>query len=143
MSEMCTRLLSEDSEVMDPNVALPGLRSFKAMAELGLRLVMVMFTRAMRQLTPAVKATIDPTFGVVEMDSPAQKKAREDIEVLHFTTVIIQHYSSLVSHLQKDLLQWSWGFTVSEDHIVKQTAYLLTARFFAVFQSPYKLISRT
>ncbi|KAL0572429.1 transcription-associated protein 1, partial [Marasmius crinis-equi] len=80
MSELCIQLLSEDSEVMDSNVALPGLRSFKVMAELGL--VMVMFTRAMRQLTPAVKATIDPTFAVVEMDSPAQKKAREDYEAM-------------------------------------------------------------
>ncbi|KAK1236603.1 transcription-associated protein 1 [Marasmius sp. AFHP31] len=80
MPALCTRLLSEDSEVMDPNLSLPALHSFKVMSELGL--VMVMFTRAMRQMTPAVKATIDPTFAVIELASPAQKKAREDCEAM-------------------------------------------------------------
>ena len=80
MSELCTRLLSEDSEIMDPNASLPALHSFKVMSELGL--VMVMFTRAMRQMTPTVKGTIDPTFSVIELVSPAQKKARDDYEAM-------------------------------------------------------------
>ncbi|KAL0563573.1 transcription-associated protein 1, partial [Marasmius crinis-equi] len=109
MSELCTRLLSEDSEVMDPNVALPELRGFKVMADLGL--VMVMFMRAMRQLTPAVKATIDPTFAVVEMDSPAQKKAREDYEAtgntwagMASTVKNATAYSDFVNAQIKDLM---------------------------------------
>ncbi|KAG7096928.1 hypothetical protein E1B28_004329 [Marasmius oreades] len=80
MSDLVTRLLSEDSAAMDSEVALRGLHSFKVMAEMGL--VMVMFSRAMRQMAPVVKATIDPTFEVIELESPAQKKVRDDCEAM-------------------------------------------------------------
>ncbi|KAG7096929.1 hypothetical protein E1B28_004330 [Marasmius oreades] len=66
------------------------------------------------------------------------------IEILHFTTVLVQHYSHLVGHLAKDLLKCSWHYIgTTDDHIVKQTAYLLNARFFAAFPSPSKFILRT
>lgn len=66
------------------------------------------------------------------------------IELLHLTTVLVQHYSSLVSHVQKDILRCAWDLIGScEDPIVKQTAFLLNARFFAVFQTPAKFILRT
>ncbi|KIK68099.1 hypothetical protein GYMLUDRAFT_36928 [Collybiopsis luxurians FD-317 M1] len=66
------------------------------------------------------------------------------IELLHLTTILVQHYSSLVSHVQKDILKCAWHFIGScDDPIVKQTAFLLNARFFAVFQTPAKFILRT
>ncbi|KAJ3865184.1 hypothetical protein EV359DRAFT_39363 [Lentinula novae-zelandiae] len=66
------------------------------------------------------------------------------IEILHLTTVLVQHYSSLVNHVQKDILKCAWHFVGScDDPIVKQTAFLLNARFFAAFQTPAKFILRT
>ncbi|KAF5369949.1 hypothetical protein D9758_001009 [Tetrapyrgos nigripes] len=66
------------------------------------------------------------------------------IELLHFTTVMVQHYPQLVGRVQKDILKGAWHYIgASEDPIVKQTAYLLNARFFAVFPTPSKFILRT
>ncbi|KAF5390637.1 hypothetical protein D9757_002758 [Collybiopsis confluens] len=66
------------------------------------------------------------------------------IELLHLTTVLVQHYSHSVSHVQKDILKCAWHFISScDDPIVKQTAFLLNARFFAAFQTPAKFILRT
>ncbi|KAJ3764878.1 hypothetical protein FB446DRAFT_795613 [Lentinula raphanica] len=56
------------------------------------------------------------------------------IELLHLTTILVQHFPSLVSHLQKDILKCAWHFVgSSNDPIVKETAFLLNARFFVVF----------
>ncbi|KAJ3722891.1 FAT domain-containing protein [Lentinula raphanica] len=66
------------------------------------------------------------------------------IELLHLTTILVQHFPSLVSHVQKDILKCAWHFVgSSDDPIVKQTAFLLNARFFAAFQTPAKFILRT
>ncbi|KAI3612149.1 histone acetylase complex subunit [Moniliophthora roreri] len=80
MPGLVTELLSEDSTVMDPNVSLPALRSFKSLAEMGL--VMVMFQRATRTMAPAVKNTMTPSLEVVELESSAQKKERDDCETM-------------------------------------------------------------
>ncbi|KAM6495848.1 hypothetical protein JOM56_008554 [Amanita muscaria] len=65
------------------------------------------------------------------------------IELLHITTVLVQHYSELLEEARKDIIKCAWYFiTTSEDTIVKQTAYLLAARFFAQFQTPQKFILR-
>ncbi|KAJ3964784.1 hypothetical protein EV361DRAFT_873727 [Lentinula raphanica] len=56
------------------------------------------------------------------------------IELLHLTTILVQHFPSLVSHLPKDILKCTWHFVgSSNDPIVKETAFLLNARFFVVF----------
>lgn len=65
------------------------------------------------------------------------------IELLHLTTVIVHHYADLLEDLKKDIIICAWSYiTSSDDTIVKQTAYLLTARFFAAFQTPQKFILR-
>ena len=65
------------------------------------------------------------------------------IELLHLTTVMVQHHSELLEEVKKDIIKCAWHYiTASDDTIVKQTAYLLTARFFAAFQTPQKFILR-
>ncbi|GLB33849.1 putative PI3 PI4-kinase family protein [Lyophyllum shimeji] len=65
------------------------------------------------------------------------------IEVLYLTTILVQHYSELLEAVKKDVIKCAWHFvTTSEDIVVKQTAYLLLARFFAAFQTPQKFILR-
>jgi len=65
------------------------------------------------------------------------------IEVLHLTTVLVHHYSELLDDARKDIIKCVWFYiTSAEDIIVKQTAYLLAAHFFAAFQTPQKFILR-
>lgn len=65
------------------------------------------------------------------------------IELLHFTTILVQSYSDLLEEVKKDIIKCAWQYiTNSDDIIVKQTAYLLAARFFAAFPTPQKFILR-
>ncbi|KAF9453072.1 FAT-domain-containing protein [Macrolepiota fuliginosa MF-IS2] len=65
------------------------------------------------------------------------------IELLHFTTILVQHYSDLLEDVKKDIIKCAWHhITNSDDIIVKQTAYLLAAQFFAAFPTPQKFILR-
>ncbi|KAL4241981.1 DNA Damage Response and Repair Kinase [Abortiporus biennis] len=64
------------------------------------------------------------------------------IELLHFTTVMIQHYSDILVEAKKDIIKCAWHYITSEDVIVKQTAYLLAARFFDRVDGPQKFILR-
>ncbi|KAF9009027.1 hypothetical protein BDQ17DRAFT_1422200 [Cyathus striatus] len=65
------------------------------------------------------------------------------IEMLHFTTMLVQYYSEFLEDVKKDIIKCAWHFIqMSEDVIVKQTGYLLAARFFAAFQTPQKFILR-
>ncbi|KAI6164899.1 hypothetical protein EDD17DRAFT_1802323 [Pisolithus thermaeus] len=52
------------------------------------------------------------------------------IELLHLTTVL------------KDIIRCAWHYITSDDAVVKQTAYLLAARFFEAFDTPQKFILR-
>lgn len=64
------------------------------------------------------------------------------IELLRFTTVMIQHYSDLLQDAKKDIIKCAWVFIGSEDPLLKCTAYILAARFFDVFDGPPKFILR-
>jgi transformation/transcription domain-associated protein len=65
------------------------------------------------------------------------------IEALHLTTVMVQHYSAFLEDIKKDIIKCAWHYiTTTDDIIVKQTAYLLAAHFYANFQSPQKFILR-
>lgn len=65
------------------------------------------------------------------------------IEILHLTTILVQHYSELLVPAKKDIMRCAWHFvTNSEDIIVKQTSYLLAARFCATYSSPPKFVLR-
>ncbi|KAH8105847.1 hypothetical protein BXZ70DRAFT_396929 [Cristinia sonorae] len=63
------------------------------------------------------------------------------VEVLHFTTVMVQYYHELLADAKKDIIKLAWHYANnSEDEIVKYTAYLLAAHFFVHFDSQPKFI---
>ncbi|KAF7301711.1 hypothetical protein MIND_00736700 [Mycena indigotica] len=65
------------------------------------------------------------------------------VEVLHLSTVLVQHYSNLLDVVRKDIIKTASAYTNHEDTIVKQIAFLLTARFFAAFATPPKFLMKT
>jgi transformation/transcription domain-associated protein len=65
------------------------------------------------------------------------------IEVLHLTTVLVQHYPKLLEDAKKNVIQCAWQYIGNEDTIVKQTGYFLTARFFVAFPTPAKFLLKT
>jgi transformation/transcription domain-associated protein len=64
------------------------------------------------------------------------------IELLHLTTVMVHHYPELLEDVKKDIIKCAWHYITSDDAVVKQTAYLLAARFFEAFDTPQKFILR-
>ncbi|KAJ7781199.1 hypothetical protein B0H16DRAFT_1671541 [Mycena metata] len=65
------------------------------------------------------------------------------IELLHLTTVLVQHYPRLLDDAKKEIIRSAWQYISCEDTIVKQTGYLVTARFFVAFPTPPKFLMRT
>ena len=81
MGGLVEQTLSDDSAVLDPNVMLPSIRSFKVLGEMGM--VMVIMSQFHRPMASApVQTTIAPAFEVLALEAPAQKKAREDCEAM-------------------------------------------------------------
>ncbi|TFK56003.1 FAT-domain-containing protein [Heliocybe sulcata] len=64
------------------------------------------------------------------------------VEMLHLTTVMVQHYHDVLGPVKKELIRLAWDYINHEDPVVKQTAYLLAARFFEAFDTPSKFILR-
>ncbi|EPQ59490.1 hypothetical protein GLOTRDRAFT_136350 [Gloeophyllum trabeum ATCC 11539] len=64
------------------------------------------------------------------------------VELLHFTTVMVQHYHDMLEPVKKEVIRCAWFYISHEDPVVKQTAYLLAARFFEAFDTPQKFILR-
>lgn len=65
------------------------------------------------------------------------------VEILHLTTVLLHKCPQLLVSAKKDIIKFGWPYISSDDQTVRQMAYLLTARFFAAFDSPPKFIMRT
>ncbi|EPT03792.1 hypothetical protein FOMPIDRAFT_150002 [Fomitopsis schrenkii] len=74
--------------------------------------------------------TDDPSF--------AQDDDVYRVELLHLTTVMVHRYPEYLQDAKKDIIRCAWHYITSEDAIVKQTAYLLAARFFEAFEGPQK-----
>ncbi len=63
------------------------------------------------------------------------------VELLHLTTVMVQHYTNLLNDAKKDVIKCAFHCIASEDTIVKHTAYLLAARCLEAWEgSPEKFI---
>ena len=62
------------------------------------------------------------------------------VELLHFTAVLVEHYHSSLEVARKDIIKCAWQYINSEDTYVKQTTFLLAARFFKNFPTPPKFI---
>lgn len=65
------------------------------------------------------------------------------VEVLHFTTVMVQHYFDLLVDAKKDIIKLTWYYINNEDSTVKYTAHLLAAQFFSRFESQPKFLLST
>ncbi len=66
------------------------------------------------------------------------------IELLHFTTVMVQHYSDLVEEVKSAVWKFSLSYIHNEDPVVKQIVYLLNAHFCtAIPGNPPKFILKT
>jgi len=73
--------LSEDSPLLDTNIVMPSIRSFKVLAEMGM--VVVTFSQSHRQMVVTmIQTTLSLNFDVLALESPAQRKAREDCEAM-------------------------------------------------------------
>ena len=59
------------------------------------------------------------------------------IELLYVTTVLVQHYSCLSEDAKKEIIKCAWHYITNDGVVVKQTAYLLAARFFEAFDTRY------
>ncbi len=62
------------------------------------------------------------------------------VELLHLTGVLVEHYHSSLEVARKDIIKCAWQYINSEDTYVKQTTFLLAARFFKNFPTPPKFI---
>ena len=62
------------------------------------------------------------------------------VELLHLTAVLVEHYHSSLEVARKDIIKCAWQYINSEDTYVKQTTFLLAARFFKNFPTPPKFI---
>lgn len=67
---------------------------------------------------------------------------RLDIELLQLTACLIQKGSWLLSDVKKDVIKFIWHLTRSEDVLVKHAAYLVLARFIAVFETPQRITAQ-
>jgi transformation/transcription domain-associated protein len=81
MKGVVDELLSETSTLPNSNTLLPAMRSFKVLAEMGM--VVMHFSQAHRALMISnIQASLPLYFEVLAVESPAQKKAREDYEAM-------------------------------------------------------------
>lgn len=81
MKGLVEEVLAEDSAVLDPTIVLPSIRSFKVLGEMGM--VIVIMSQVHRQLvSPAMQASIPYASEVLALESPAQHKARTDLEAM-------------------------------------------------------------
>jgi transformation/transcription domain-associated protein len=67
-------LFSEDSIVIDPNQALPSMRSFKALSEISVTLILIL--QVLRAHGPAILPTVAAVFAFLENEAPVQRSAR-------------------------------------------------------------------
>ncbi|KAG0146838.1 hypothetical protein CROQUDRAFT_656816 [Cronartium quercuum f. sp. fusiforme G11] len=66
-----------------------------------------------------------------------------DIEMLHMSSLIIEHRHHLVSEQRKEIIKFGWRFlNVKDDQMVTNVAYILIARFIDAFESPTKIVSQ-
>ncbi|KAI0832419.1 atypical/PIKK/TRRAP protein kinase [Trametes gibbosa] len=81
LKQLAVEALSEDSPKLDPNTSLPAIRSFKVATEMDF--LLVPFLQCNRNLVITHLPTIIPhLLEFIELQAPAQQKAREDAEAM-------------------------------------------------------------
>ncbi|KZT41150.1 hypothetical protein SISSUDRAFT_1059707 [Sistotremastrum suecicum HHB10207 ss-3] len=64
------------------------------------------------------------------------------IELLNMSSILVHRCTLFVQEHRKLLIKCAWNFINTEDAMLKQSAYMLAARFFEAFDSPAKFILR-
>ncbi|MBW0462525.1 hypothetical protein O181_002240 [Austropuccinia psidii MF-1] len=66
-----------------------------------------------------------------------------NIEMLHMASLILEYRPHLVADQRKEIIKFGWGFlSLKDDQTVKNTAYILIARFIDAYDSPTKIVSQ-
>ncbi|KAI0352960.1 atypical/PIKK/TRRAP protein kinase [Trametes cingulata] len=79
LKQLVVEALSEESQELDANVSLPAIRSFKVATEMDF--LLVPFLQYSRNLVVTHLPTVIPRLlEFIELQAPAQQKAREDLE---------------------------------------------------------------
>ena len=81
MQDFVLRALSADSAVLDLTTVPLSLQSCKVVGEMSMVMVIMSQVNRPTVLTP-MQSTIGPAFEALALESPAQKKARDDYEAM-------------------------------------------------------------
>lgn len=64
------------------------------------------------------------------------------MELFQLATLLIKHYSGIIQETRKDVIKFAWNYIKLEDVISKYAAFVLTAFFIAVFDTPMKIATQ-
>ncbi|TPX61909.1 hypothetical protein PhCBS80983_g00781 [Powellomyces hirtus] len=64
------------------------------------------------------------------------------VELLQFTTLLVQYTPQVLSETRKDVIKFAWNNLKVEDVICKQAAYVLLARFIEEYETPPKIVAQ-
>ncbi|KAL6601053.1 hypothetical protein U3516DRAFT_602921 [Neocallimastix sp. 'constans'] len=62
------------------------------------------------------------------------------IELLQFTTLLVQYVPQTICNYRKDIIKLEWNLIKVDDITCKQTAYVALARFIEAFETPGKIV---
>jgi len=62
------------------------------------------------------------------------------IELLQFTTLLVQYVPQIICNYRKDIIKLEWNLIKVDDLTCKQTAYVALARFIEAFETPGKIV---
>jgi len=62
------------------------------------------------------------------------------IELLQFTTLLVQYVPQTICNFRKDIIKLEWNLIKVDDLTCKQTAYVALARFIEAFDTPGKIV---
>ncbi|KAI9104837.1 hypothetical protein DFS34DRAFT_691063 [Phlyctochytrium arcticum] len=64
------------------------------------------------------------------------------VELLQFTSLIVQYVPLAVTDIRKDVIKFAWNNLKVEDVICKQAAYVLLSRFIEEYETPAKIVAQ-
>ncbi|CEP62323.1 histone acetyltransferase TRA1 LALA0_S05e03004g [Lachancea lanzarotensis] len=63
-------------------------------------------------------------------------------ELLQLSSILTEYAPDLNSDIRKDIIRFCWNFIKLEDPLLKQAAYMVTARFIAKYDFPVKIVTQ-
>ncbi|KAI9209824.1 uncharacterized protein BJ171DRAFT_609195 [Polychytrium aggregatum] len=83
--------------------------------------------------------------GAIEASAEANHHGSEllKIELLQFTTLLVQHVPDIISETRRDVIKFAWHHIKEEDVTCKQATYVLMAYFIREYETPPKIVTQT